>query len=65
MQNVTLLTDPIDNCFAIHRLLTVVSRRNRRAILTFPTSPSRENENENVSVLTFDTKPVLAFATGA
>ena len=29
-QNVTLLTDPIDNCFAIHRLLTVVSRRNRR-----------------------------------
>ena len=40
-QNVTLLTDPIDNCFAIHRLLTVVSRRNRRAILTFPTSPLR------------------------
>ena len=29
-QNVTLLTDPIDNCFAIHRLLSVVSRRNRR-----------------------------------
>ena len=40
-QNVTLLTDPIDNCFPIHRLLTVVSRRNRRAIFTFPTSPLR------------------------
>ena len=40
-QNVTLLTDPINNCFAIHRLLTVVSRPNRRAILTFPASPLR------------------------
>ena len=36
-QHVTLLTDPINNCFVIHRLLTVVSRGNRRAILTFPT----------------------------
>ena len=32
-QYVTLLTVPIDNRCAIHRLLTVVSRRNRRAIL--------------------------------
>ena len=36
-----MLTDPIANCWAIHRLLTVVSRRNRRAILTFLTSPLR------------------------
>lgn len=40
-QNVTLLTNPITHCCAIQRLTTVVSRRNRRAIVTFPGSRLR------------------------
>jgi len=48
-----LLTDPINNCFAIHRLLTVVSRRNRRAILTFPTSPLRRRPKSASAQSTF------------
>ena len=52
-QKVTLLTDAIDNCFAIHRLLTVVSRRNPRALLTFPTSPSRRRPKSASSQSSF------------
>ena len=44
---------PIDNCCAIHRLLTVVSRPNRRAILTFPASPLRRRPKSASSPSTF------------
>jgi len=37
----------------MHRLLTVVSRRNRRAILTFPTSHLRRRPKSASSQSTF------------
>ena len=42
-----MLTLPIRNRSAIHRMLTIVSRRNRRAILAFPRSPLRRRFNSS------------------